>query len=533
MNLLEDNSILYWLRKYKIKTETGKPFDLASHLFWGEILADNAQKQVWLKAPQVGGSLAANLKLFWMVHTKKLNAIYTLPTVDDVKDFVGGKTNPLISQNPILQTYVKDKDNIEQKRVGENTIYFRGTWTERAALSVSSDLNIHDEEDRSKKQVIEQYTSRQQHSAHKLEWHFSNPSAEGNGVSAYWNRSDQRHWFIRCSRCQKSQYLSWPDSIDVEGGCFVCKSCHRPLSEEDRTKGTWHAKITQTTPDFRGYWISLLMCPWVSARQIIEQSQNKSAEYFYNFVLGLPYIGSGNKVTEDVIFRNLVSGVNDQSGPIVIGVDTGLPIWYVCMNKYGLFHWGKCDNYNDIERLLHRWPQAIAVFDQGGDLIRPRELQEKYPGRVYLCTYTSDRNNMQLIRWGKGEEEASVKVDRNRTIQLLIDEFTDKRLPIWGTKDDWWEFYTHWANIYRVSDENALGVEVKRWERSGPDHLVHAALYARVGMDKFGMGGGDVIGGGDISDSFSDEYAVAVTLDNQIRMTDIHKKEQPYDSRDI
>lgn len=533
MSEIEDYSILAWLHKHRIKTETGKPFDLESHAFWAEILADDHPRQVWLKAAQVGGSIAANLKLFYKVKHEKLNAIYTLPTVDDVKDFVGGKTNPLINQNAILQTYVKDKDNIEQKRIGENTIYFRGTWTERAALSVSSDLNIHDEEDRSKRQIIEQYASRQQHSPHKFEWHFSNPSAEGNGVSALWARSDQRHWFIQCSKCSKQQYLSWPDSVDVEGSTFICKHCREPLSTEDRTKGSWHAKITQTTPDFRGYWISLLMCPWVSAEQVIKLSQTKSAEYFYNFVLGLPYVGSGNKVTEQTIFQNLTSGVNDQEGPIVIGVDTGLPIWFVCMNKKGLFHWGKCDNYDEIERLMYRWPKAIVVFDQGGDLIRPRELQEKYPGRVYLCTYTQDRNNMALIRWGKGLEEASVKVDRNRTIQLLVDEFTDRRIPIWGTKTDWWEYYTHWANIYRISEENKLGREQKRWERNGPDHLVHATLYARVGMDKFGMGGGEVVGGGDAFAGMIDNYGVNVTLDNQMRMTDIHKKEQPYDSRDI
>jgi len=48
-------------------------------------------------------------------------------------------------------------------------MYFRGTKTERAALAVSSDLNIHDEEDRSDQQVIAQYSSRLQHSNYKWE----------------------------------------------------------------------------------------------------------------------------------------------------------------------------------------------------------------------------------------------------------------------------------------------------------------------------------------------------------------------------
>jgi hypothetical protein len=72
-------------------------------------------------------------------------------------------------------------------------MYFRGTKTERAALAVSSDLNIHDEEDRSDQQVIAQYSSRLQHSDYKWEWHFSNPSVKGNGVDRYWEISDQKH----------------------------------------------------------------------------------------------------------------------------------------------------------------------------------------------------------------------------------------------------------------------------------------------------------------------------------------------------
>jgi hypothetical protein len=46
-------------------------------------------------------------------------------------------------------------------------MYFRGTKTERAALAISADLNIHDEEDRSDQQVIAQYSSRLQHSNYK------------------------------------------------------------------------------------------------------------------------------------------------------------------------------------------------------------------------------------------------------------------------------------------------------------------------------------------------------------------------------
>lgn len=482
---LDDVSIAAWILNNKIKTETGRPFDLRTHLFWYDVLCDDSPLQVWLKAAQVGGSLSANLKLLWTVKKKKINAIYTLPTADDVKDFVSGKTNPLISMNPCISEWVTDKDSIEQKRIGNNTIYFRGTWTDRAALSVSSDLNVYDEEDRSKRSVIEQYASRLQHSPHKMEWHFSNPSTPGNGVSQYWDKSDKKHWFITCSSCSKKQYLSWPDSIDIEGERFRCKYCDKTLTEQDRRVGTWHKAKSQVQMPYSGYWFSLLMAPWITAKEIINLRNTKSDEYFHNFVLGLPYAGAGSSLNEDEFFQNITSQPYSLDEPIVIGCDTGLPNWYVIGSSEGVFGYGKCDGYSDIERMLNKWPKAVVVFDQGGDLYGQRDLQARYPGRVYLCYYNQDRKSIQMVSWGKQKEFGIVRADRNRMIQLLMDELRENRIPLHGSKADYQELWTHFANVYRVMEEDALGQPRHVWQRSGPDHLLHAFVYYRIGMDRY------------------------------------------------
>lgn len=487
---LEDVSIIAWIDKHGIKTENGMPYDFRSHMFWFDILADQSPHQVWLKAAQMGGTTTAILKLFWTMAKKGVNAIYTMPTDGDVRDLVSGKVNPIVANNQVLQQYVRDHDTIEQKRVGQHTAYFRGTWTSRAALSISSDLNVHDEEDRSNRLIVDQYSSRLQHSPWKMEWHYSNPSSVGNGVDKYWKDSDQKHWFITCSRCKHKQFLSWPDSIDVGRRAFVCKKCREVLSDEDRRVGEWHAKKSAVKPKYSGYWLSLLMAPWITAEYIIELHQKKSAEYFANFVLGLPYSGAGSKITEDEFFANLSAMPYKAEDPIVIGVDTGLPIWYVVGNKEGVFSAGHCDGYDELERMLNRWPKAVMVADQGGDLIGIRELQEKYPGRVFLCHYRRDRKTMGLIEWGKGAEVGNVVVDRNRMIQLVMDELRAKRVPLLGSKEEWWETWLHFANAYRTVDEDQLGQEIYVWERSGPDHLMHAFTYWRVGMDKFGLFGG-------------------------------------------
>lgn len=483
--MLEKYSIHAWIQKHGIRTENGLPFDLKQHSFWFDILSDWHPQQVWLKAAQVGGSLVANLKLFWVVKNKGMNAIYTLPTSHDVKEFVGGKTNLLISQNPILQEWIQDKDTIEQKRIGNNVVYFRGTFTERQALSVSSDLNIHDEVDRSDKLIVDQYSSRQQHSPHKWQWHFSNPSLVGAGVDEKWKLSDKREWMVKCSHCGSREPLQWPESVDFGRSLYVCTHCKGDIGG-DRRRGEWVA--TSDGNAWRGYHISLLMAPWVTPQYLIGESKTKTKEYFWNFVLGLPFEGAGGRLTEDQFFSNLESGINRQERPVVIGLDTGLPNWYVVGNRQGIFYNGSCSGYGEIEQMLKRWPSSILVVDQGGDLTGPRELQERYPGRVYLCYFRSDRKTVSLIDWGKGLEAGRVIVDRNRTIQMLMDEWRMRRIPLFGEKEDYFEMWTHLANMYRTIEEDAMGQPRYVWSRSGADHLILAALYWRIGIDKFGMG---------------------------------------------
>ena len=486
---LEDISIIAWIQEHKIKTEAGYPLDLKSHRFLFKPYSDFSPKQVTLKAAQIGYSVLASLKALWAAKKKGIDIIYTMPTREDVQVFVGGKVNRIIAQNPILQEYTQDKDTVEQKAVGDNMIYYRGTMTKRSAISVTADLLIHDEEDFSDQIIIADYESRLQHSKYAWHWHFGHPSTEGTGISKYWVKSDQKHWFIKCIHCNEYQYLSFPESICEEKQIYQCKKCKKEITDTDRQNGEWVKRYKNK--EFSGYWIPLLIAPWVSAERIFKYHKEKDEEYFYNRVLGLPFVGSGNKVHEDDILGNLTNEINAQKGRIVIGVDTGINLDYVIGNEQGLFYFGSTKKYSDIEKLMKQY-NAYAVFDQGGDIIGVRELRDKYPGRVFLCHYRQDRRTMELVQWGEDKEMGNVIVDRNRMIQLVIDEFKDRRIPLQGNKADWWDFWLHWNNIYRVREEDNLGVMKNKWMRSGHDHFVHSVIYWRVGMSKFAGGRGRV-----------------------------------------
>jgi len=337
------------------------------------------------------------------------------------------------------------------------------TWTKRAAIMISSDLNVYDEVDASKQQVVEEYATRLQHSKYKWEWYFSHPSATGTGVDRYWGRSNQRHWFIQCGRCKEYQYMQWPQNINQKTQEFICSKCKKPLSYEDRRKGEWIEKYSGR--EYSGYWISLLMAPWVTAKEIIDYFKYKDEEYFTNKVLGLPYVGGGNKLVRSLFEQNLTDEnlYPNTDERVVIGVDTGKELHYVLGGQKGIFYYGTAKDYDEIESFLERWSRAIAVIDQGGDLIGSRKLREKYPGRVFLCTYGTDRKTKQLVRWGKHDEQGAVIADRNRMIQLVVDEFSDNRIPVMGNADDWYDYWCFIADT-KIStirgDKNIQDIKV-------------------------------------------------------------------------
>jgi len=523
-----------WVKQHQMKTSNGLPFEFTDHAFMKDPLNDMSPLQVWLKPPQIGASETEIVKSFYVAKKKKKDIIYTLPTATDRDDMVGSKVNRLIAQNPILQEMVRDHDTVEQKSVGNNIIHYRGTFAAKQAMMVSSQLNIHDEVDASDPDVITQYETRQQAVADGWRWYFSHPSLVGHGVSVYWEQSDKREWFIVCPHCQMEQVLEWDEkdpskmSIDIERQIYICKRCKGELSDDVRRKGRW---LPTAQGIFRGYHISQMMCAWITAKKIIEawRDPKKTKQYFWNYVLGLPFIGSADKITSEQVLKNCLDVVNEQTSDIIIGVDTGLPIHFSLANKDGFFYYGTCepettaekladaqglyDPYDRLRSFLIRWPRAKLIADQGGDLIGIRKLQKEFPGRVFLVYYRKPKKKSTIIEWGEGEEYGTVVVDRNNMIQLFVEHLRDPGLIVLnGTTEEWQPWAAHFDNIYREKvvlkagvedtynqsqpgrDDKTLYANEYVWKRKGPDHYVHTGLYCLVGLDKYGQSMATVVG---------------------------------------
>lgn len=515
---LADVSIIAWINQNEIKNEKGDRIEFEEHLFQYDILRDKGDNIAAMKPAQIGLSTVQIVKNHFDAKGEKMDIIYTLPTDGDVNTFVSGKVNRIIANNPCMLADVADKDSIEQKQIGNSYEYFRGTWTKKAAIMITADRLVHDEIDSSKFSVIPDFQARLQHSKHKQTHVFSHPSVPNKGVHQYFLQSDQKEWFVKCPHCEKESFMEWSltdprhMSVDVEKREFICKKCGGILAKKDRAFGRWVPKKFAVKPKFSGYHISLLMAPWVTAGEICDKwkevSEGRQTEdFFYNKVLGLPFAGGGNSVTEETILGSWTAGQNDYKSRIVIGVDTGIALRYVVGNKQGLVGYGEMRDYmpdeanklalnETLEYFLSKFPNSIMVIDQGGDIIGSRKLRQKYPGRVFLCHYAQDRKTMQVVRWGEKDESGNVLADRNRIMQIVIGEFGDRKIPLFGkSKQDWYDYWLHWSHIYRVWKDDTLGIPRATWMRDGRDDWVHATVYWYIGISRFGEAGA-IIGGG-------------------------------------
>lgn len=498
--LLDSISIHSWINTNQIKTETGKPLDFHAHRYLFDIYRDNSPYLCCIKAGQIGFSTMAILKTIWLSRNQRIDIGYILPTVEMVQKFVGSKVNRMAQQNPIIDSWFKEKDSISQKQIDENYIFYLGAQTDRSAIMLSLDMLVADEYDKAPQEILETYESRLQHSSYGYKWVFSNPTIPDFGVDRFWQMSDKKMWHVK-HRCG-AIYVLDESCIDYERELYKCPSCKEEIEDECRRKGEW---VATAEGKWSGYWIPLWIAPHMSAPKIAEYKRTKSKEYFYNFVAGLPYINTTNMLSQQLLEANLVQRVNSQDGRIIIGVDTGHNIHYTLANKEGIFYHGYCksvaedstpgyDPYDELDKLLQKYPRSIMVADQGGDLIGIRKLQAKYIGRVYLCWFTKETKNHELFRWVDKEGDTpvfKVLVDRNRAIQLVVDEIKEQRFPIFeNEKGEWQPYFDHWLNIYRVQEIQGEEGDPQYnwrwvWKRKGADHWALATVYARVGLDRF------------------------------------------------
>ena len=237
--------------------------DLASRPFLRDVYRDMAPEIVVMKGAQLGMSTTALVRAMWLLTSFPTTAIYTMPTARDVGKFTQGRINPIVRSSQYLLDRIIDVDSVMQKQFvvapgqlearrqrglafegPRSTIYFSGASNEKDAVSMDADLLIHDEEDLSDPQIVDQFEHRLDASRFGWRFHLSTPRLPGAGIDAVFGTTDKRRWLVRCARMHGRVRAGLPG-----WALAVCQRRARPLRlDRARLAALGAGRATGTLP---------------------------------------------------------------------------------------------------------------------------------------------------------------------------------------------------------------------------------------------------------------------------------------------
>lgn len=478
-------SILQWIVEQGIVNEKGEAFDFSDRPWLLDILTDWNPNIVVTACAQIGKSVTFSLKALFAIKYLHFNAIYTMSSDSDVNEFVSSKFNKIVQANH-HEFEGMATDNVERKEFNDRFIFFKGTNSKTAAISTTADLLIHDEISRSDQNAIETYKSRTKASQYKGRWMFSNPGAERDELDLQYQKSDQKEWIITCPHCKDEHFMVWPDSVDLEKKCYVCRACKQPISDDIRRTG----KLVPQNPGSKisGYHLSHLMCAWISAEEVINDSEGDPA-YFNNFDLGLPYSPGDLSVSKTTIL-DLWTPKDLTTGSVFLGVDVGNIKHYVVRSEKGLLKVGRFTKDSELDDIIAFWKPKSGVIDAMPNTTLSRYIVEKYPF-MQMSYFMENSNNPQtIVWWGEGDKKGIVYSFRDRILDQFLLAMIEAKWLIGVQADEMFRLYIkHFETLRREKVVNNKGIERYIWgSTTGEDHFVFADLYSYLAMLGAGAG---------------------------------------------
>lgn len=517
-SILSEIDTVSWIESKRILK--GKPFSFKDRNYLLQPYRDEYQQIIFMKGRQVEMS---EFSMNWLLH--KLDAhpytvgLHTFPRAAQAQKFAKQRLQSAImdsayikdwydmhNSEQIMRKFLKEKN--DQGLQPYNFYILGGTWESRkdtvgdAARGISLDFVVYDERQDHPDDVETVIGEGASHSEYKQTLTLGTPKLPGIQFDQQWEASDKHYWFVKCEHCgyeapmtmdnimDSGQYDNEPDWY------YGCPHCREQL---DRNNGRWMATNPQRKPEFRGYHISQLMVCWLTAEEIMRKKNSTaySRRRFYNEVLGESYGGDDIPIT---IAMMQECGKNDfrlgQLGDkerIYCGIDWGAKSYLWIHNK----HHRLIDLYIADQSDPREHPKVFAqhiakykryvkkvVCDAGPDITRYYSLRDELKkigiSDVYACYYATPPAKTD-VQWD--DSKMIVTVGRSEAIDCVIDEISDANLVLPGydlqnEKVD--TAIEHFTNIAAEKAENKSGNQFIIYVNTGPDHFLHAKIYADI-----------------------------------------------------
>jgi len=472
--------------------------------FLQQMLRDPARYKCYQKSRQAGVSENSVSEVLYLcdIHAYR-KWVYVFPTFGQMKDFVQTRVEPAIQSSPYITSLLdKKKNNVHLKHIKNCDILFRSGSKASAGEGVDADGVFFDERDRMNTNILDAFKEGLSSSDLALIRDISTPSLPGSGVNISFEKSDKKYWFVKCTKCGHKQNLTYPDNLvkikSENRYTYKCTKCGC-VDCIDRSEGEWVPEIVGIQTEVSGYQLSQLDCPWISASEIVAKKDKMFPQFFYNYVLGRPYVGSNLLVLQQHI-NNCISdkfNIVTKTGKIVAGVDWGDTSWMVIgmlvEQKVVILYFEKIAfadpemHIRRVKELFEQFKVDLMVCDSGYGKDRNAVLFKELPaGRVVACNYVDTRNSRIIDNvWGTSKPA----VTSNRTVSLRV------MARAWQRQDfifpqnllnnpNALDFFNHLKALAIKLEEVEEGVVFERVGHIGADHFSHACNYLYIGAFK-------------------------------------------------
>jgi len=473
---------------------SGRPFSFDGHEYLRAIYDDTSQHVVLSKAAQIGGSTWALLK---SVHAcaMGLSVGYFFPTKTDVLEFSKSRVAPLLAENPSLSKLMSETDTAGLKKIGDSYLYLRGMQSTVGMKSIPVDMIVFDELDEATPEAKTLARERLGHSDYKRIIELSNPSLPTYGIDEAYQKSDQRHWTLKCPACGHWTALEkeFPKKLgeDVriilarDGGNGFYRACPKCEAELDLAAGEWIADFPGRP--IHGYRISQLFSSKVDPGEILEEYKTtRYADRFYNLKIGIPWADLDRRLDAMTVLalcgdEPMPERIVDKDAWCSMGVDTGKALHAVVIRSHPdfngpdtLVHLAVCHDFSELDGLMERFDVQSCVIDGLPETHATREFARRHHGKVHLCFFQENQRGGPA--WDDNARQ--VVVNRTEALDSSRSAIRDKRVILPRRDRLVEEFAQHMTCDAKVLDEDEeTGIKKFRYVKTGVNHFSLAFTY--------------------------------------------------------
>jgi predicted nucleic-acid-binding Zn-ribbon protein len=506
-----------WIENRRILK--GKPFSFENRNYLLQPYRDESKNIIFMKGRQVEMS---EFSMNWLLNKLDVHpyttGIHAFPRTGQAEKFTKQRLNSAISDSEYIRNWndARNSEQVMRKFVKKadarglepyNFYILGGTWESRkdtvgdAARGISLDFIVYDERQDHPDDVETVIGEGASHSEFKQTITLGTPKLPGIQFDQQWNVSDKNYWHVTCVHCGYTAPITMDnilDSGDEELGYYYgCPHCKTPL---DRNNGVWMATNPQKRPEYRGYHINQLMVCWLDPNEIMtkKNSPTFSRRRFYNEVLGESYGGDDIPITiammEECGKNEYRLGQLGEKERIYCGVDWGAKSYLWIHNKnhrlidlYIAEESDPREHPKTFAKHIAKYKQYVkkVVCDAGPDITRYYALRDELArlnvtSQVFACYYATPPAKTD-VSWD--DKKMIVTVGRSEAIECIIDEVSDTKLILPGydlSNDKVDTAIEHFTNIAAEKTTNKSGNAFIMYVDTGPDHFLHAKLYADI-----------------------------------------------------